>query len=385
MKDKILKIEKKIWSSFDQNKNIGLFTGLSGIILFYDYLNQAYPEQAFEEKLMTIIENSNQLIEQEVNSGSLCSGFAGYGITLLRLKNKSIEIDEDYFDSIDSIILDEFQHCCETNKFDFLHEAMGMAMYFIERYKQNQNQYAFEILNDFSRKLISKVDTDFQSILMKSGESRGNYYSFGIAHGVASYLNFLIYLKNSIEDLNVDISISLQICIDFLMSFKKYDMESKQFFPNSFLLETNQNIASRLSWCQGDLGISNALFNTGVFLNDEELMKEAVFLMNKSSKLKFNESGVNDISICHGSAGIIIQYYLASKKYNIDYTSNIEYWFQILEKQTDNFEKFLCYDNLNKKYKPEINLLLGAAGLGLTLLTLENKIDAEWLETLNLH
>lgn len=385
MKNKIVRIEKDIWDSYNNSINVGLYTGLSGLILFYDCLYEAYPLEEYENKLLAVIEKANQLIEEGIDSVSLCSGIAGYGLALLRLKNKSIDIDEDYFDSIDAIFLDDFQQLYKSNNFDFLHEAMGMAMYFIERYKVNKNKNSFEILTIFFQDLVLKINTDFKNVLVKSGENRGEHYSFGVAHGVASYVNFLIYFKENISAINVDISRPLKICINFLMSYKKYDIESKQYFANVFLPETNSSIPSRLSWCQGDVGISNSIFNAGTFLNDKELINEAILLMNQSTKIKFEDSGVNDFGFCHGSAGLVIQYYLASKKYNIDYSSSIDYWLEVLEKQTNNFEEFLCYDNLNKKYQPEINLLLGSAGLGLTLLTLENKIGTKWLETFNLY
>ncbi|MDA6069334.1 MAG: lanthionine synthetase LanC family protein [Flavobacterium circumlabens] len=385
MKDNIIKIEKDIWGSFDQNNSVGLYVGLSGMILFYDYLHQAYPIEEYENKLLAIIEKANQLIEEGVDSVSLCSGFAGYGIALLRLQNKSIDIDEEYFETIDGILLEEFKLLYESNNFDFLHESMGISMYFIERYKVSKNQNIFKVLQHFSHDLISKINADFKNVLVKSSENRGEYYSFGAAHGVAGYLNFLIYMEKNVEGLEIDIRKPLRICVDFLMSYKKYDNESKQYFANIFSLQSNEFIPSRLSWCQGDLGISNALYNTGVFLNDDDLVNESISLMNNSSKISFEDSGINDSGFCHGSAGALIQYYLAAKKYSLDYSLAIEQWFVILQKQTNNFEEFLCYDNLNQRYHAENNLLLGSAGIGLTLLTMEKKADTKWLETFNLY
>ncbi|MNQ92135.1 Lanthionine synthetase C-like protein [compost metagenome] len=107
--------------------------------------------------------------------------------------------------------------------------------------------------------------------------------------------------------------------------------------------------------------------------------------MDHSATISFEDSCVNDFGICHGSAGILIQFYLASKKYNIDYSQEIDRWLEVVKKQTNNFEEYPWYDNSKKMYSPEINLLVGAVGLGLTLLTVENKIDTKWLEILNLH
>ena len=230
--DKILKIEKNIWEAFSKEKRIGLYHGLSGFILFYDSLYKAYPLEEFENKLLTVIEKTNELIEERQNSVSLCSGVAGYGLALLRLKNNSIEISEDYYENIDTFLLEDFELQCKSNNYDFMHEAMGIAMYYVERYKSNKSPKITKILNVFAENLICKINIDFKKVLVKSDESRGDYYSLGMAHGVASYLNFLIYLKTHFTILKTDISGVLGICVDFLASYKEYDNQTntKRFY-----------------------------------------------------------------------------------------------------------------------------------------------------------
>ncbi len=381
----VLKIEKNIWETFNNENRIGLLDGLSGFIMFYDKIFQAYPNEEFENKLLTIIEKANKLIEEEQISINLCSGLSGYGLALLRLKNKNIEISEEYFEGIDSILLEDFELHCESNQFDFPHEAMGVAMYFIERYLKNKNENIIKILKKFSEDFIEKINLNFKNVLIKKDEDRGDYYSLGLAHGAASYLNFLIYLKTNFKELTLDINKPLRICVDFLHSYKKYDNQSKQFYTNYIPLGDNKAIPSRLSWCQGDLGVSNALYNTGTYLNDKSLIDEAIALMNHCASISFEYSGVNDFGFCHGSAGILAQFYLASKKYKNDYALKINSWYDTLIEQTNDFEVFQWFDNSTNQYKSECNLLVGTIGLGLVLLTIENKIDCKWLEIFNLH
>lgn len=385
IQNKILNIERDIWENFEKKDNIGLYLGLSGFVLFYDHLYELYPCNEFGDKLLIVIEKANTLIQEQQNSASLCSGLAGYGLILLRLKNQNINIDEEYFESIDSFLIEEFEALCKSNDFDFMHESMGIAMYFIERYKSNNNTQVSENLKYFGENLINKINTDFQSVLVKSDNARGEYYSFGLAHGVASYLNFLIYLKKHFALLTSDISGALRVCAAFLNSYKKYDNQSKQYYANVISIKTNNVIPSRLSWCQGDLGVSNALYNTGTYLNDEVLINEAIALMNHSASINFEDSGINDFGFCHGSAGILIQFYLAARKYNIDYSKQITHWYSVLKEQTEDFGKFFWFENSTSKYIPESNLLVGSAGLGLVLLTVENGTDPTWLELFNLH
>lgn len=117
----IFKIENYIWKNFNLETDSSLFTGLSGFILFYDSMHLAFPNLGFEEKLIAIIEKTNALIEENQNSINLSSGIAGYGLALLRLKSKNVEIGIEYFDNIDEIILEDFEQHYNSNGFDYMH------------------------------------------------------------------------------------------------------------------------------------------------------------------------------------------------------------------------------------------------------------------------
>lgn len=384
MQDIILKIEENIWKSIPTETRIGLLTGLSGIALFYNYLYQVYGNDDFKNKLLIIVEKINTLLEEEASISSLCSGIAGYGLVLLQLKNTEIEIDEDYFESIDSILLEDFEEMCLKNNYDFLHGAMGIAMYFIERYNSKKSEAIATLLNIFSKDLIDKINENFEAVLVsETALENGPCYYFGIAHGVAGYINFLTFLNDNFKDLKEDITKPLKIIIAFLRSYKKYDTNTKQFYPNLFLLNTNTIVSSRLAWCQSDLGISNSLYNAGIFLNDDLLIREAVELMDNTRKISFAESSVNDCGICHGSIGILLQYYIAGNKFNIDFSDEIDKWMLEVKNRTHDFKEFLAFKN--GTYRKEIDLLEGATGLGMAILTMDDKINFNWLRIINLH
>ncbi|CAA9203426.1 lanthionine synthetase LanC family protein [Flavobacterium collinsii] len=385
MQDFILKIEKNIWQSFETENRIGLLTGLSGIVLFYSKMYSIYKLEDYLTKLTKVVEKVNEIIENEPTSSTLCSGLAGFGLALLHLEDNLIEIDNEYFEIIDSVLLDDFRRLNQSNNYDFLHGSMGIAMYFIERCTYYKNEELISELNQFAEDLVRKISTDLKEVLTTEtaldNDDKFCIY-FGLAHGVAGYLNFLIYFERNFTELKSDIDVSLKICIKFLQSYKDYNDNSKQYYPNLLLLESGSIVNSRLSWCQGDFGISNALYNCGVYLKEDTLIKESKKLIEASRTISLEESFVSDFGLCHGSTGIALQYYLASKKLNIDCSEEIEKWLNIIQEQTSDYETFLSYEK--GKYYNESNLLEGTVRLALTLFTLENKIDSKWLELINL-
>ncbi len=386
MQQEIEKIEKFIWNSFETENRIGLFDGLSGLALFYYYLNEAHKKDEHQNKLIAIVEKIDDLLENNYQL-TYCTGLAGYGVMLLKVKSENLEIDESYFENIDDLLQEQLQDFSYENNYDFFHGAMGISMYFIERYKHNaSNENVNRILIEFTVTFIDKINANLNKVLEATSEERGAFYSFGLAHGVASYINHLIYLKNHFLEIDFKIDLSLKTCIDFLFEYKKTVDKSRFFYPNVYCIAEQKCIDSRLAWCQGDLGIANALFNASQYLNDVNYYNHAKELMENALKINRQESGINDFGLCHGSSGLIIQYFLTqNKNTGINFDSHIKDWFDFIKIQTNDYENFLSYNVIENKNNNENNVLEGAAGLGLTILTLNYQIDTKWLELFHLH
>jgi lantibiotic modifying enzyme len=379
----LVTIEKKVWSLVPNENRIGIMDGLSGIALFYNSLYKVYGLEEYKDKLLIVISKINRLISEEDTPSTLCSGVAGYGLMLLKLENDLVEIDDQYFETIDALLEEELIDRSSSNNYDYLHGAMGIAYYFIERNKIKRDDLLINILDKFSSELIGKINKNFEDVLIESvfGDKHGYY--FGLAHGAAGYLNFLIYLKRNFKDLKQDIDGALQVIVSFLREHKKAITESKQYYPNLLILETNLIMPPILAWCQGDFGIFNALYNTGLHLNDDKLKGDAIELIDNIKKISFEDSGVRDYGMCHGTMGIIMQFKLASIRTETNFNKEINKWHKILEKETKGFDEFLTYHN--GTYRNEVNLIDGLTGLGLGVLTLNKQISHQWLEIFNLH
>lgn len=384
MEEKILEIEKHIWNSVASEERIGVLDGLSGYILFYNYLVKIYKNEEYNDKLHFVIQKVNDLISEKEPSFSFCSGLAGYGWALLKIKNNDIEIDDDYYAEIDSVLINALFDEVKNNNFDYLHGAVGIAMYFIERYNVKKDKNIEAVLIRFLDEIVCKIDEGLEFLFDGSNKILNEkHIYFGLAHGLSGFLNFLINLKNNLEETKIDIKAHLIKIIAYMDSFKEYDSVSKQFYPSQIRIHDGLPSSARLGWCQGDLGIANAFYNAGLFLNDENIQNQSLEMIENATLISVEESRVNDFALCHGSSGLIAQYYLTSQKSKRDFSKIINVWSENLVKQTKNFSEFKSF--FIDKYIVENNILNGAAGLGLLLLTLDSKIETEWLEAINLY
>lgn len=380
----ILNIENHVWNSIKNENDIGLLSGLSGIALFYSNLFEVYKDEKYATRLLKVVERIDWLISEKIPLTTFCSGLAGYGWMLLNLKKNTIAIGDSYFETLDTVLEDALLSFSNKNDYDFLHGATGIAMYFIEQLKVNpNNENTIKVLTLFSKDLLHKLIHDFNNVIISKAEDpKKEIIYFGLAHGISSLINFLCYLNQYITSLKQDIEQALIKLITFLRSKKSFNAISQQYFP-SYIDNKDDVGISRLGWCQGDLGIGLALLNASTLLNDNTIKQEAIKLITSTENISLEVSGVLDFSLCHGSVGLVIQYNIAQNKYTLNTEETQKGWYQELQKQTCNFTTFKACrasDLIDHS-----NIIVGASGLGLTLLTLDGKIKNDWLRCLNLY
>lgn len=379
---KIFNIEKQVWNNIKNENHIGLLRGLSGIALFYSKLYEVYEDETYGNKLFKVVERIDTLIAENSTAPTFYSGLAGYGWMLLNLKKNTITISGTYFKTLDSLLEKALHSFSKKNNYDFLHGAIGVAMYFMERLKYDKNNPNLRsILTRFSKDFLNKLIYNIEEVIsIAQGNNKMTY--FGLAHGISSFINFIFFVSQYIKSLVPEIKQALITLIHFLKSKKSFDPISQQYYPN--YIDNQGNIgSSRLGWCQGDLGIGLALYNTGVLLNNYTIKQEAKDLITSTKKITLKASAVYDYGLCHGSIGLVIQYYLAQKKGILNTTDIQKRWYQELEQQTCNFTSFKTY--IKSGFMETPSMLSGTAGLGMALLTLEGKINSNWLRCLNLY
>ncbi|MEW7290578.1 lanthionine synthetase LanC family protein [Aquimarina sp. 2304DJ70-9] len=383
-RSEILKIENRVWNSVKNENSIGLLKGLSGIALFYSKLFEVYEDEKYVTRLLEVVERIDELVSKNTPSYTFYSGLAGYGWMLLNLKKNIVAVSETYFETLDSILEEALLSFSNKNNYDFLHGATGVAMYFIERLKaEKNNANVLTILTHFSKDFLDKLIHDLDKVIVSiENEGKKKVIYFGLAHGISSFINFLFYLSKYIQSLEPEIKQALIKLINFLKSKKSFNTISQQYYPN--YIDNHGTVSvSRLGWCQGDLGIGLSLYNAGILLNDNTIKKEAIELITSTEKVSLKASAVYDCVLCHGSAGLVVQYYLAQKKGALDTKEIQKRWYRELEKQTGNFTTFKTY--VYPDFIENSNILTGVTGIVLMLLTLDGKIESDWLRSLNLH
>ena len=360
--------------------NISLLSGLTSIILVLIDTNVAFPELISKEKIKELVEKLIEILYKFENLlPSYCSGLAGVGFFLLKLKENDCFYEDFYdeiLDEIDAVLDDMYKVEIEEDNFDMLHGALGIGLYFIERKKENK---VIDIINRFDEIAIKKGNQIYWKTFDKYVEKK-YFYDFGLAHGNAAILYF--YLKCVKNNICVEESkyfINGIVCF-YIENIQTFDDIVYSHFPYKVSAEDfdslkSKPVNSRLAWCYGDLGIFHTLLLTAKLLNNVDLekfvMTKLILVAKRTSKEEITLHDM-DAGLCHGTSGVA---FLLKNIYDITDETKllpaIEYWTQTTfeMKDIDSFEgfnilgySFPVFENTTQN----VTLLEGLAGVAVS-------------------
>ncbi len=137
---------------------------------------------------------------------------------------------------------------------------------------------------------------------------------------------------------------------------------------------------ARAAWCYGTPGVAAALFQAAVRINDIPLQQLAIDALERQSEAPIDTWGMKDHAICHGSMGnALIFASVGVASGNLALLNIAE---QLVTRVVDSFNKNYPYGYLGASLdeaEGAANLLEGASGIALSLLTLACRADPSWM------
>ena len=384
--EKINEIENAI-NDKGRFDNLSLMKGSSGCIVFYSNLFQYQNEEIYLSKIEQLIADSIDDLNKGYNLTSLSYGIPGFAWTLEYLSLMGvIDIKEiSFLDDIDTFMYKNMMKGINAGDYDFLNSSGGIFWYFLNKKAINK-----EYIGTYIDVLYSKaknIDSDkIAWIVIEQSRGRGKdeEYNLSISHGLSSLIillakaNMLGIRKSKTKEL-------LEKSLNFLYS-QEYNNSNNRFLFPDYIDSSNMKYGGgRLAWCYGDLGIAIALWQAGDALNDKKLKQKASDICLNTTKIrKYEDAGVLDAGLCHGTAGIA---HIYNRMYR--YTNNPEfkkaanYWIEETLKIAtfaDGLAGFKVYRTAEYGgYVNEYSLLQGVSGIGLSLLSYVNeKDDPTW-------
>ncbi|MBV7530710.1 lanthionine synthetase C family protein [Chitinophaga sp. sic0106] len=373
----------------------GLLGGYTGSALFFAYYYQLTGDESHLDKAYAVIQRSLDAVATTSVNGSHCSGLSGIAWTLLHLSQMGLIEEDDLnetFEETDQLLAEWMDLETAQHRFDFLHQGLGVALYFLNRLPSPVARKQLE-------KLVMELDSqkyklgqgvawkDLFSSLGLEKEDRP-LFNLGLAHGNPAIISILarIYEKNIAQDI---VRPMVHQAVNWLISTRKTNQEAgNSLFP--VLVDEHHvmtgSIHSRLGWCYGDLGIACALWDAGSRMDVPAWKEYAFEIFTHIATYRDAENGtVLDACLCHGSAGIAVILQQAGINANDSMLlQNAEHWWETAVTQNtfaDGPAGYKFYHH--PQYVDSHNMLEGICGIGLSLITfVAPEIKPAWAESL---
>ncbi|MEM6717997.1 MAG: lanthionine synthetase LanC family protein [Bacteroidota bacterium] len=356
-----------------------------------------------DEKSKAILDEQVAIYEEALNEYSvenparqtLVGGYLSFGLTYHFLKKyASMEASPYFEENLDEIAFSALEFQLEVGNLDFLYGATGIMQYML-RYTKNKQlldaAVSMYLKFLYIKKLALEDGIAWEDFYFRHREKKVGI-NLGLAHGIPGILKILLSIYTYLEHPQPK-NISKQLiegCTTFLknVAFAENDIAYSYFY----IPDVPQDIATvntRLGWCYGDLSIAIVLHQAGTLMEDAATIAFSKQIIDKAHIRKAQKTTkIEDAGLCHGSAGLCHMYnifYSYTDKRELLETSR--YWLQDTLAQCDSHIKEGTYKKFNpieKKYEADEGFLEGAAGVGLSLITLLTE-DRYWDELLLLN
>lgn len=367
-----------------QPNNDSLMTGRLGLCLYYLQLHRTLNDGRFADTAIQLLEaviEGNENAAQQLSGISLSTGSTGLGYMMeLMKKGGYVDMEEaDVMELIDDQVMKmAMNEMIPRHLSDYLHGAMGILLYFLQRLHVNEaRQYALELAQAVCGNAVRTPEGAWMRNVVFAGDLPTDI-NLSLSHGNSGFLLLLIKLHE--KNLAVDGLKELieQMAIFLLNQRLPQPGAGGALFPA--LLQPGgikpEHITYRLAWCYGDLNIVLALYHAAKTLNKPEWTQLAHELGAAALQRDDPEKAmVQDAHFCHGSSGIA---WCCQKLYEVSgqeqYLAARDNWLwhtiRLLEQQ------------LPAGYYAgkECDLLEGLTGVALVLLGVLHPSKPEWEE-----
>jgi len=385
---KLHEIANILCNSLHIFNNPGVLAGVSGLALFMYYYSRFTGDSKYAEVGEKALERAVDMINEGFTDHSFCSGLSGFVWTCEHLERykfidrESIAFIEEFEPYLISCMEKEF-----SNKhYDFLYGGVGIGYYFLSKREKNNgdNKTLYLWLKDSAIR-CADGSLKWESLIHNSEKTIIN---ISLSHGMSSIIVILTKICNlypkSVEARNI-----LFCAIQYVLQ-QQLPNPVNSYFPTYSLERENNPQSSRLSWCYGDLGISQAIFQAARSLENKSIEDVAInILLHNCKRTKMIENGVMDAGICHGTSGIchIFNRLYVMTKIELFKEMSV-FWLErsiAMDHFSDGLAGFKSWQGEKYGWNNQLSILDGIIGIGLCFLSQLNPDLINWDECLLLN
>jgi lantibiotic biosynthesis protein len=302
----------------EQTPAPGLLGGYTGCALFFAYYYRLTGRKKYLQKVHKLLLRAIHDLSAVPLPFSHCNGISGITWCIRHLATAGF-VDagdmEETFEEVDTLLGDAMYTALEEQRYDFLHEGLGLALYFLEQPDvSTARPYLETLLTQLEgAAIVFPEGVAWQDHITVTSSGKRSF-NMGLAHGVPAIVSILglMYHKGISPERSRAL---LEKAVSRILATRNMPEDAlTALYP---VLVDDDRAAmtgkqSRLGWCYGDLGIAIMLLNTGWWLENAAYQTTALHILKHTLHYRdLKNSSVVDACFCHGSAGIAHMYHRA--------------------------------------------------------------------------
>jgi lantibiotic modifying enzyme len=344
------------------------------IALFFTYLARSRLLPGSRElaaRWLHVVFEKTAADEQPV---ALFGGLAGIGWIVEHIRKLEPElIDEDAGGDLDAALLAAVSTGDWPGPYDLVPGLAGVGIYALERSTEEARQILHEVIRQLHRMATALGDDGYAwwtaapfispgwTTLCPSGA-----YNLGLAHGGPGVVALLAKTMSAAPSDTV--ASLLRGASRWLLAQRRPD--------GLFSPVVGEDLPpARSAWCYGGPGIALALTSAAEVLDDRGLRDAAIAILLREAGRDDASAGVVECSLCHGAIGLAhLHARLAQRLAEPQLRSVAHRWYRrALDEWTSDETLSGFRDDDGSS-----NLLTGATGIGLALLSSMSDIPPDW-------
>lgn len=368
--------------------DVSLADGRAGASVFFAYLDRALPGRRYGDKAIELLDEAIEGLDRLSSRPELFNGFVGIAWVLEHLQGWILEedADEDPGGEIASALQSLLHQSPWIQSFDLTSGLVGLGVHALERCPRAG---AEEGLRQVVHQLAATAQRQAGAATwwtppVPSENGRGKlpegHFNLGLAHGIPGVVAFLADACSA----GLEVQPLLEEAVTWILA-QKLPPGSPSIFP-MYVTPDGDSPWARLGWCYGDAGIAIALLKAARSTGKPAWEEEALALARAAAlRRDREETRVVDATLCHGTASLIQLFnrlYQASGDPLLAETAL--FWVErtlSFRKPGEGVGGFVAWDvdsQMEMGWRAEPGFLMGAAGIGLSLLATVTPIEPLW-------
>ncbi|MCA9759372.1 MAG: lanthionine synthetase C family protein [Candidatus Eisenbacteria bacterium] len=368
-------------------RTISLALGRSGLAVFFAHLSRTSglvdPEAAAGTSVR-LLEESIDLLPGEGMDASFLCGFPGVAWTtehVLTLLGQREDDEDDPIAEIDESLLEGLEDPTFVPAYDLIDGLAGHGIYALERRgRPLADAMLSAILSRFEGTACPQsIGVSWPSgMITRTAQGKDvdvdeRYFNLGLSHGVPGVIAILARFVR-IPSVEARARALLEPALEWLLA-QRLPPGGLSAYPD-FVADGVDSDPARLAWCYGDPGVAASLCAAGLALERPDVVARAVEVAHVAARRPQDGSGVVDVGLCHGSAGVAHIFHQLYRATDDEVCRDAaRQWIERLLEPREDVPNVaglatFCFERKREgEYIEDPAWLTGAAGAGLVLLS----------------